>query len=161
MDEHDRQQFNKLQNEIVERIRQLQLSDAELADSALAEKRIREEVLAASLATGRPLKFWVKGSSVNIVASRPEPPTEVRIEEMIVPPGETLERFLRACMPRANFDRFVAPALADIQHEYIEAMRAGRPWLARFYFIRGWLYLARPWAWASLVTKLVAWVARS
>ena len=74
--------------------------------------------------------------------------------------GWRVERFARVFMSKKAYDLYVGPALADIGHEYAEAVDAGCPWLARWYVVRGLVWLVRPWAWASIFAKVAAWWGR-
>jgi hypothetical protein len=74
--------------------------------------------------------------------------------------GSWVERLARLCMSREAFDLYVGPAIADIQHEYLTAVRDRRKWLARWYVIRGVFWLVRPWTWAAVFAKAVAWWGR-
>ena len=74
--------------------------------------------------------------------------------------GRHVERVARVFMSKKAYDLYVGPALADISYEYAEAVDAGRPWLARWYLARGFVWLVRPWAWASIFAKVAAWLGR-
>lgn len=97
------------------------------------------------------------------IPRRPAPVRNLRVtyvpDRAATPPGRTLERVLRAFTSKAAFDLYVAPALADAQYEYVTALEQGQPWRARWRFFVGLMWLVKPWAWAAVVAKVVAWWA--
>lgn len=99
------------------------------------------------------------------IPRRPAPVRNLRVtfvpdpDPAPTPPGRALERILRAFTSQAAFDLYVEPALADAQYEYVTALQQGKPWLARWRFFVGVVWLVKPWAWAAVVAKVAAWWA--
>lgn len=86
----------------------------------------------------------------------------LRKQEDVEPPvARRLERIASALLSKAVYKRYVEPQIADIQHEYYEAMQAGRPGLAKWRLVRGcivwlvpllfalWKGVSTIWNWAS------------
>ena len=71
-----------------------------------------------------------------------------------VPPGYKFAAILSFLLTREAYRRFVEPAIADMQHEYIEALAAGRLWQARWIAIRGYLLVIPGWLYALVAGKL-------
>jgi hypothetical protein len=60
------------------------------------------------------------------------------------PPGFLMLRISRLLMRPDAFTRYVVPFVADIQHEYFEAWKAGERWRARWAVLRGYWHILWP-----------------
>lgn len=71
-------------------------------------------------------------------------------------PLSRVARAFKLFVTRRHYENVIAPQIADVQHEYAEARRAGRAWEARLIIARGYASLIpKPlwlWLWA-LVTR--------
>lgn len=55
-----------------------------------------------------------------------------------IPPGSTLNGFARWLFSPRTYDHVLQPVLADLQAEYFEALREGRPYKAKWVRARGY-----------------------
>ena len=76
------------------------------------------------------------------------------IKIVTLPPGFRLAEVLRFLLTRKAFERFVAPTIADMQEEYVDALVAGRIWHARWIAVRGHLLVIPGWLYAFFAGKL-------
>lgn len=78
-----------------------------------------------------------------------------------LPPGATLCRVLRFLVRAKTFTLICEPAIADMQHEYNDALVRGAQWQARWIHLRGYYDVARALGVAKLgIAALVAEVVR-
>lgn len=77
-----------------------------------------------------------------------------------LPPGHRLAVVAEFLLTRGAFKRYVAPVIADMQEEYIEAIAAGHEWHARWIAVRGHLLVIPNWLYAVIVGKLAALLRR-
>jgi len=61
------------------------------------------------------------------------------------PPGTWLARCARFLLTKEAYRRYVYPVIADMQHEYIQALAAGEPLHARWIAVRGGLLVVPGW----------------
>lgn len=61
------------------------------------------------------------------------------------PPGTHLARCGRFLLTREAYRLYVQPVIADMQHEYCEAIAAGEELRARWIALRGWLLVVPGW----------------
>jgi hypothetical protein len=79
---------------------------------------------------------------------------------VVLPPGHRLAEVARFLLTRDGFKRYVAPVIADMQEEYIEAIAAGHEGHALWIAIRGHLLVFPNWLYALIVGKLAALLRR-
>jgi hypothetical protein len=77
-----------------------------------------------------------------------------------LPPGYRLSVIAAFLLTRGAFKRYVEPVIADMQHEYIDALAAGHVWHARYIAIRGHLIVIPGWIYAFIAGKLAALLRR-
>ena len=73
---------------------------------------------------------------------------------VVTPPGYRLAAILGFLLTRKAFKRFVEPVIADMQHEYIEALAAEHRWRARWIVLRGHLLVIPGCVYALMAGKL-------
>jgi hypothetical protein len=73
---------------------------------------------------------------------------------LVLPPGYKLAAIARFLLTREAFKRYVAPTIADMQEEYIEAASRGHKWHARWITLRGHLLVIPGWGYALVFGKL-------
>lgn len=83
-----------------------------------------------------------------------------RADRVCLPPGYRLTAFCRFLLPRAVFKRYVAPTIADMQEDYIDALALDHKWHARWIFLRGHLLVVPGWLYAFCAGKLVELLRR-
>jgi hypothetical protein len=64
---------------------------------------------------------------------------------------------LKLLMTRRAFERYVSPAIADMQTEYVEALAADRKGLAKWIALRGHFYLIPGWLYGLLAAAMACW----
>jgi len=84
----------------------------------------------------------------------PQTETAKTKSPLVLPPGVWLTRVSRFLLTPQAHQRYVQPAIADMQHEYCQAVHAGDDWHARWIAIRGHMLVLRPWLWAALTRAL-------
>jgi hypothetical protein len=78
-------------------------------------------------------------------------------------PGAAVSGLARLVLTKRAYEAYVAPAIADMQYEFGEAMRRGDRRMAKWIVLRGHLALISPWAWsvvAPLLGKVAGWFLR-
>lgn len=75
-------------------------------------------------------------------------------QRIVMPPGMRLSTFLQALLGFTRFRRYVAPAIADMQEEYFEALNRGDKWNARAAVVRGYVFIVPGWLWSMAATAL-------
>lgn len=65
-------------------------------------------------------------------------------------PGVRLAEIARFLLSAKSFERFVAPGIADMQHEYVNAVADGREWHARWIVLRGHFVVIPGWVYGLL-----------
>ncbi len=102
-----------------------------------------DSATAALLATLRRSEI-VHGLRVK-AEERAAPDPSVSRSRVILPPGSGLSSVVRFLLTRDAYRRFVKPVIADMQHEYIEAIAAGETWRARWIVVLGHLHIVPGW----------------
>lgn len=75
--------------------------------------------------------------------------SESRERHVVRPvPGTRLAEIARLLLTRQSYQRYVAPLIADMQQEYVDAVAARRSGEARWIAIRGHLLVVPNWLWA-------------
>jgi hypothetical protein len=69
-------------------------------------------------------------------------------------PGVRLTSIARFLLSAKSFERFVAPVIADMQHEYVDAVAAGHEWHARWIALRGHFTVIPGWVY-GLLTRAI------
>jgi hypothetical protein len=65
-------------------------------------------------------------------------------------PGTRLSEITRFLLAKGSYRRYVVPVIADMQHEYVEAIAAGDKWHARWIAVRGHLLVLPGWLYGFL-----------
>jgi hypothetical protein len=73
-----------------------------------------------------------------------------RSDRLVQPPGMVLLRTAKFMLTRDVLKRYVEPSIADMQHEYFDAVIAGQEWLARWVVLRGYCLVIPGWIYGSL-----------
>jgi hypothetical protein len=73
---------------------------------------------------------------------------------IVTPPGFRLTAVLSFLLTRKAFARYVAPVIADMQEEYIDALHTGHAWHARWIWLRGHFLVIPGWLYAFIAGKL-------
>ncbi len=69
-------------------------------------------------------------------------------------PGMHLAEIARFLLTAKSFERFVAPAIADMQHEYVDAVAAEHEWHARWIAARGHFLAIPGWVYGLLTCAI-------
>jgi len=73
-----------------------------------------------------------------------------RVPRVVRAPGVMLHRTAKFLLTRDAHRRYVEPVIADMQHEYFEAIVAGREWSARWIALRGHVLVIPGWLFGLL-----------
>lgn len=73
---------------------------------------------------------------------------------VVVPPGYRLAAALGFLLTRKAYKRFVEPQIADMQHEYIDALACGHDGHARWISVRGHLLVIPGCVYAFVIGKI-------
>jgi hypothetical protein len=134
-------QYMKLINSLCEQDR-ARLKDQQAEQIALIQAQLDEQVQAL-------MEIKAFEAKQRFLAD-----ARVRDRPFDLPPGVGLSRFLAALLSRSVFATYVRPTIADMQHEYIEAV-ADDPACATFWIkVRGYASILLPFMYA-LVAPLV------
>jgi len=88
-----------------------------------------------------------------------QPKAGARATRIRRPPGTHLARGAAFLLTKEAYRRYVYPVIADLQHEYIEAVVAGEELRARWIAVRGWLQVIPGWL-VAFAGGLVGWVVK-
>lgn len=81
-------------------------------------------------------------------------------KKVVLPPGYSLAKIASFLLTRGAYKRYVQPAIADMQQEYIDALAAGYVRHARWIAVRGHLLVFPNWLYGLVAGKLAALLRR-
>ena len=92
-----------------------------------------------------------------VISSRLAPRASRKREDVLaLPPGYRLAKIARFLLTRGAFKRYIAPTIADMQDEYVDAVASDHRWHARWIAVRGHLLVIPGWIYALIAGKLAA-----
>jgi hypothetical protein len=84
------------------------------------------------------------------------------VPKIALPPGHRLAAVLRFLLTPTTFNRYVYPAISDMQEQYVQAIAAGKKWEARWIVVRQHLGIFVSWNWlyAFILREVIRFLSR-